>query len=117
MGNAFSTWRVAATLLACVASSCGGATSSASNTAVAGGAVANATMAAAMWAVGGGCKLQGCPYGSYCNKNTGFCDTRRCSDGCPEGTVCNEGLNRCQGPQPASPPNDFLPSDQPQYNQ
>jgi len=115
MGNAFSTWRLAAGLLAWVASSCGGATSSSTGASVAGGAVVNATVAAAMWAVGKGCNMQGCPYGSYCNKQTGFCDTRRCSEGCPENTVCNEGLDRCQGPQPASTPNDFLPSDQVQY--
>lgn len=77
----------------------------------AGGAVANVTVGAALWAVGKGCNMQGCPYGSYCNKATGFCDTRTCLEGCPENTTCNEGLNRCQDPAPASPPSDFLPQD------
>ena len=71
-----------------------------------------ATAAATLWAVGGGCKLQGCPYGSYCDKKSGFCDTRTCGEGCQSNTSCNEGLDRCQDPAPASPPNDFLPSDQ-----
>jgi hypothetical protein len=83
------------------------------NTGNAGGAVVTAAAAAALWAAGGGCKLQGCPYGSYCNKETGFCDVRKCSDagGCPDGTVCNEGLDRCQMAPPPNTPNDFLPQD------
>lgn len=85
----------------------------ATNTGNAGGAVATAAAAAAIWAAGGGCKLQGCPYGSYCNHKTGFCDVRKCSDvgGCPDGTVCNEGLDRCQAAPPPNTPNDFLPQD------
>jgi hypothetical protein len=85
----------------------------ATNAGNAGGAVATAAAAAAIWAAGGGCKLQGCPYGSYCNENTGFCDVRKCSDagGCPDGTVCNEGLDRCQMAPPPNTPNDFLPQD------
>lgn len=79
----------------------------------AGGAAATAGVAAVVFAVGGGCKLQGCPYGSYCNADSGFCDVRKCTDpsGCPPGTICNEGMNRCQAPGPPSTPNDFLPQD------
>ncbi len=89
---------------------CGGR--SVQGTTGSGAAGIGAGVAAAIWAVGGGCKLQGCPYGSWCNKKTGFCITTKCSAGCPEGTVCNEGLNRCQNPPPAAPPSDFLPDDQ-----
>lgn len=79
--------------------------------AIAAGAAATAIAAGAVWAVGGGCRLQGCPYGSYCNQSSGFCDVRRCEEGCPEGTVCNEGLGRCQVAPPPKLPNDFLPQD------
>lgn len=75
------------------------------------GAAITAVAAGVLWAVGGGCKLQGCPYGSYCNQKTGFCDVRKCSEGCPDFTVCNEGLGRCQAPPPPNPPTDFLPED------
>jgi hypothetical protein len=75
------------------------------------GAGGTAAAAAVLWAVGGGCKLQGCPYGSYCNKESGYCEVVRCADGCPSGTVCNEGLDRCQMAPPPSTPNDFLPQD------
>jgi hypothetical protein len=78
---------------------------------VAMGAAVTAIAAGAIWAVGGGCRLQGCPYGSYCNQKSGFCDVRRCDQGCPEGTVCNEGLGRCQASTPLATPNDFLPQD------
>jgi hypothetical protein len=70
-----------------------------------------AVAAAATGAVG--CKFQGCPYGSYCDQNTGWCVARRCGDGCPDGTVCNEGLDRCQAPAPPATPNDWLPTDRP----
>jgi len=75
------------------------------------GAAITAAAAGTLWVAGGGCRLQGCPYGSYCNQKSAFCDVRSCADGCPEGTVCNEGLGRCQEPARASPPNDFLPQD------
>jgi hypothetical protein len=78
---------------------------------VAGGAVVTAVAAGTLWLAGGGCRLQGCPYGSYCNQKTGYCDVRKCELGCPDGTVCNEGLGRCQAPPPPSTPNDFLPQD------
>lgn len=58
-----------------------------------------------------GCRFQGCPYGSYCNTKTGFCEARKCGEGCPGNTVCNEGLNLCQAPPPPKTPNDFLPQD------
>jgi hypothetical protein len=77
---------------------------------IAGGA-STAIAAGILWAAGGGCRLQGCPYGSYCNQKSGFCEVRKCSQGCPDGTICNEGLGRCQAPAPASPPTDFLPED------
>src|ERR1700712_2908254 len=77
----------------------------------AGDAIANAVAAGVIWATGGGCKLQGCPYGSYCSYDTGFCQTRKCSEGCPLNTVCNEGLDRCQVASPARPPSDYLPTD------
>ena len=96
---------------------CGGASPSVGSPAQGGagpgGAVATAGVAAAVFTVAGGCKLQGCPYGSYCNADRGFCDVRKCSDpeGCPPGTVCNEGMDRCQAPGPPNTPNDFLPQD------
>ncbi len=100
-------------LSACAGQQAGPAFDPATNTGNAGGAVTTAAAAAALWAAGGGCKLQGCPYGSYCNEKTGFCDVRKCSDvgGCPDGTVCNEGLDRCQAAPPPNTPNDFLPQD------
>ncbi|MFT3926283.1 MAG: hypothetical protein QM778_27305 [Myxococcales bacterium] len=58
-----------------------------------------------------GCRFQGCPYGSFCNMETGFCEVKKCGDGCPGNTVCNEGLNRCQAPPPPKTPTDFLPQD------
>jgi len=76
-----------------------------------GQALGNAVVAGVLWAAGGGCRLQGCPYGSYCSFDSGFCQTRKCSEGCPDNTVCNEGLDRCQAPGPAKIPNDFQPTD------
>ena len=75
------------------------------------GALVTAIAAGALWAVGGGCRLQGCPYGSYCNQTNGFCEVRKCSEGCPDDTICNEGLDRCQVAPPPNPPTDFLPED------
>src|SRR5690349_13123256 len=90
---------LAAALLLAIAS-CGGAPSAAtftgSQSVAYTGAAITAVAAGVLWAVGGGCKLQGCPYGSYCNQKTGFCDVRKCSEGCPDFTICNEGLGRCQ---------------------
>jgi len=65
-----------------------------------------------------GCKFQGCPYGSYCNTKTKYCESRTCAEGCPINTICNEGLHLCQAPPPPKTPNDFLPQDHPggQYN-
>lgn len=63
-------------------------------------------------AVVAGCKLQNnCGYGAFCNRETGFCVVRKCSEGCPNETVCNEGLDRCQDPPPPRLPNDRLPQD------
>lgn len=76
-----------------------------------GGAIITAVAAGTLWAAAGGCKLQGCPYGTYCDKKSGFCEVHKCSEGCPEGTVCNEGLDRCQAPGPGNMPNDRLPQD------
>jgi hypothetical protein len=93
---------------------CGGHTSAlndGSNEADYAGAAVTATAAAAMWVAGGGCKLQGCPYGSYCNEKSGYCDVKKCSEGCPVGTVCNEGLDRCQVAPPPQVPSDQLPQD------
>jgi hypothetical protein len=95
---------------------CGGAAptptaAGASQGQIAAGAAATAIAAGAVWAMGGGCRFQGCPYGSYCNQKSGFCDVRRCDQGCPEGTICNEGLGRCQASPPPAVPNDFLPQD------
>jgi len=97
-----------------VASGCGGANTAGSGDGVAvsaAGAGITAAAAGALWVAGGGCRLQGCPYGTYCDEKNGLCDVRRCSEGCPDGTVCNEGLDRCQAPSPPAPPNDFLPTD------
>jgi len=85
-----------------------GPTSNATNAA---GAAITAVAAGVVWAAGGGCKLQGCPYGSYCDTASGFCEVRKCSQGCPADTVCNEGLDRCQVAPPAAPPSDLLPED------
>jgi len=111
-----STLGAAILVLPLLALGCGGASpspplSGASQGQIATGAVVTAIAAGTLWAVGGGCRLQGCPYGSYCNKETGFCDVRRCDQGCPDGTVCNEGLGRCQVSAPPAVPNDFLPQD------
>ena len=76
-----------------------------------GDALGNAVVAGVIWATGGGCRLQGCPYGSFCSADSGFCQVRKCSEGCPPGSVCNEGLDRCQAAAPARVPNDFLPTD------
>lgn len=99
--------------MTCAASACGGSnpTPAGSQTANASGALVTAIAAGAVWAAGGGCRMQGCPYGSYCNRKSGFCEVRKCSQGCPEDTICNEGLGRCQAPPPPNPPNDFLPED------
>ena len=92
-----------------IAMGCGGASGAEAGNAA--GAVGNVVAASVLWAAAGGCKLQGCPYGTYCDKNSGFCEVHKCSEGCPQGTVCNEGLDRCQAPAPASPPSDRLPQD------
>ena len=76
-----------------------------------GAAVVTAVAAGTLWTAAGGCRLQGCPYGSYCNQETGYCDMRKCEQGCPSGTVCNEGLHRCQAPPPPRTPTDYLPQD------
>jgi hypothetical protein len=106
----------AALSLAWLLMSCGGSAptptmAGASQGQIATGAAITAIAAGAVWAVGGGCRFQGCPYGSYCNQKTGFCDVRRCDQGCPVDTVCNEGLGRCQASPPPAVPNDFLPQD------
>lgn len=75
------------------------------------GSAVTAAVAGAVWVAGGGCKLQGCPYGSYCDRTRGLCVERKCSEGCPNDTVCNEGLGLCQAPPPPHTPNDFLPQD------
>jgi hypothetical protein len=59
----------------------------------------------------GGCRLQGCPYASFCDEKSGFCEVRKCMEGCPAMTVCNEGMDRCQAPPPAQAPTDLLPQD------
>lgn len=76
------------------------------------GAAAGTAGAAAVLSVVAGCKAQNnCGYGSYCNRDTGFCVSRKCSEGCPGGAVCNEGLDRCQDPPPPRMPSDRLPQD------
>jgi hypothetical protein len=77
----------------------------------AGAAIVTAVAAGTLWLAAGGCRLQGCPYGGYCNKQTGYCDVVKCEQGCPAGTICNEGLGLCQAPPPPKAPNDFLPQD------
>ncbi|MET0344351.1 MAG: hypothetical protein ABW252_25285 [Polyangiales bacterium] len=97
------------------AAGCGGAspnvTDGTTSSASTGGAIATAAVAGILWAGGGGCRLQGCPYGTYCDQKSGFCEVKKCSEGCPSGTVCNEGLDRCQMPGPPNTPNDRLPQD------
>jgi hypothetical protein len=100
-------------LLASLSLGCAGSapTPAGSQSVNATGALVTAIAAGALWAVGGGCRLQGCPYGSYCNQKNGFCEVRKCSEGCPDDTICNEGLDRCQVAPPPNPPTDFLPED------
>ena len=99
-------------LLSCATSSGNaGQTAAYSNNANMAGAALTAVAAGVVWAAGGGCRLQGCPYGSFCNEDSGFCDVRRCSQGCPPDTVCNEGLDRCQMRPPPQTPTDRLPQD------
>jgi hypothetical protein len=95
----------------CASSTAGGQNAAYSNSANAGGAALTAVAAGVIWAAGGGCRLQGCPYGSFCNQESGFCDVRRCAQGCPADTICNEGLNRCQARPPPRIPSDRLPQD------
>lgn len=95
-----------------IAAGCGGSgASGGSGVSGPGGAAINAMAAGVLWATAGGCKLQGCPYGSYCDHKSGFCEVHKCADGCPDGTVCNEGLDRCQAPGPPNVPSDRLPQD------
>jgi hypothetical protein len=89
-GRSWRVWPLAACALGL--SGCGGSQppstlEGASQGQIAAGAAVTAIAAGAMWAAGGGCRLQGCPYGSYCNQKTGFCDVRRCNEGCPDGTI------------------------------
>jgi hypothetical protein len=94
-----------------LAMACGSSTQLAPGVAGPAGAAGTAVVAAVVWAVAGGCKLQGCPYGSYCNEHNGLCVAQTCAAGCPHGKVCNEGLNRCQDAPKAKVPSDFLPQD------
>ena len=75
----------------------------------AGEAIATAVAAGVLWAAAGGCNLQGCPYGSFCEEKSGFCRVRKCSQGCPAMTTCNEGLDLCQAPPSAQAASGFLP--------
>ena len=102
---------VCVSLVVSIAFGCAAPTATPGPTTSGGAAAATAGAAAAVWAAGKGCRLQGCPYGSYCNEESGFCEARSCSEGCPENTVCNEGLDRCQAAPPPDTPNDFLPQD------
>jgi len=97
--------------LAIGAGGCGGMTQSGPTSANPGAAVGTAAAAAVVFAVAGGCRLQGCPYGSFCNASTGFCVAQTCAAGCPTGKVCNEGLNRCQDAPRPKTPTDALPQD------
>ncbi len=92
-----------------VSSGCAGQQSNMNSLSPAGAGATVAVAVVAQAAVG--CNFQGCPYGSFCNKETRFCEQRKCSAGCPDNTICNEGLNLCQAPPPPSTPNDFLPQD------
>lgn len=96
---------------ACLLAACGGTSQVAPVSTSPGAAAGTAIAAGAVWIAGGGCRLQGCGYGAYCDRNTGLCVAHTCAKGCPSGTVCNEGLNRCQDAPPPRTPNDFLPQD------
>lgn len=113
--NRSSLW--ALSLGATLTTACGGATlgnqnydpnQAANNYA---GAGITAAVAGVAWVAGGGCRFQGCPYGSFCDNKTGYCVAQTCAAGCPDGTVCNEGLDRCQAAPPAETPRDTLPQD------
>ncbi len=67
---------------------------------------------AAVAQVATGCKFQGCPYGSYCNTKTGFCEARKCGEGLPWQYDLQRGPQPLPRPLPRPrPPNDFLPQD------
>lgn len=107
-----SLWAVS--LFAGLLAACGGAQNVQPGNGVAtnaAGAAITAAAAGAVWAAGGGCRVQDCPYGTFCDQKSGYCKVRKCSEGCPDGTVCNEGLDRCQAAPPPRAPNDFLPQD------
>ena len=40
--------------------------------------------------------MQGCAYGTYCDKQSKVCVKKKCEDGCPTGTYCNENFGTCQ---------------------
>ena len=74
---------------------CGGCGGADSQQAAAGAAITTA-IAAGTWVVAGGCKLQGCSYGAYCDEASGLCVAESCSEGCPLGKHCNEDIDRCE---------------------
>src|SRR4051794_30610654 len=89
---------------------CGSGNQATMSSGSAAGAITTVAVAAVAQGTAG-CNFQGCPYGSYCNTKTRFCEVRKCVEGCPGNTICNEGLNLCQAPPPPKTPNDFLPQD------
>lgn len=58
------------------------------------GAIANASIAGALW-VAEGCKLQGCVQGYTCNRKTERCEAIPCGGSCPVFKRCDTVRNVC----------------------
>jgi hypothetical protein len=59
-------------------------------------AAANVAVGAALYAVGGGCKIAGCPTNTKCNVVTERCDPLKClPNTCGAAEQCDEASGRC----------------------
>lgn len=60
-------------------------------------AIGNAAAASAVWAAGGGCKINGCLPPMRCNAKTGLCEHLPCDEGhpCPAGYTCDDDSGTC----------------------
>jgi hypothetical protein len=64
--------------------------------------------AAGAYAVGGGCKIAGCPTHLACNPGNERCEAIACTPrgpACPPGSICERSSGRCQ----TQPPPTVLP--------
>jgi len=62
-------------------------------------AAVTAVAAGALWAGGGGCKINGCRYPLVCNQGSGFCEYMPCGENasiCPAGTTCERTSQTCR---------------------